>query len=283
MLALATQAHGATNLNPVSPAPSLPVREIEYGQAGGQPLCLDVSVPEGAGPFPVAVLVHGGGWGSGDKRDILSQAVSPLISTNFTWFSINYRLAPTNRWPACFDDVQTALRWVKTNASRYKGDPRRVALFGYSAGGHLACLAAVLAKDDVRPQAVVGFAAPTDLEADCERRGGISPALQALFGLPETLNQPARSRLRELSPLTHVKAGLPPFLLIHGTEDKSVPYAQSVRFQAELKKNGVECDLVTIQGATHKLQSWASLDHDYQARLVSWLNRVFPAPQSNER
>ncbi len=65
----------------------------------------------------------------------------PLSRANFTWFTIDYRLAPENRWPACFDDVQTAIRWVKQHAAEFKGDPERIALIGYSAGGHLATLA----------------------------------------------------------------------------------------------------------------------------------------------
>jgi dipeptidyl aminopeptidase/acylaminoacyl peptidase len=76
-----------------------------------------------------------------------------------------------------------------------------------------------------------------------------------------------------------VPDGAGPFpvaVLMHGTEDKSVPYAQSVRFQAELRKNGVECGLATIQRASHKLQAWRSLDREYPSRLLDWLHRTIP-------
>src|SRR5882672_1626059 len=85
--------------------------DIEYGQAGGERLLLDARAPDGAGPFPVVIIVHGGGWGGGDKAKDTSVYFDPLTHGGFTWFSINYRLAPTNHWPACFEDVQTAIRW----------------------------------------------------------------------------------------------------------------------------------------------------------------------------
>jgi alpha-L-fucosidase 2 len=158
----ASPAHGEARL----------LTDIEYGRADGESLRLDVNVPDGAGPFPVAILVHGGGWSAGDKRGTdkpgssadISPWFEPLTAAGFTWFSINYRLAPTHRWPACFEDVQTAIRWVKAHAAEYRGDPRRIALFGHSAGGHLVCLAAVQAQADTRVQAVVGFAPVTDFE-----------------------------------------------------------------------------------------------------------------------
>src|SRR5262249_28352450 len=97
----------------------------------------------------------------------------PLVESNFTTFSINYRLAPTNRWPACFDDVQAVIRWIKAHTTEYKNDPNRVALVSYSAGSQLVCLAAVLARKDTQVQTVVGCAAPTDMLADNQRRGDL--------------------------------------------------------------------------------------------------------------
>jgi len=248
--------------------------DIEYGKAGGERLLLDAHVPDGAGPFPVVVIVHGGGWTGGDKQKDITLLFEQLNKANFTWFSVNYRLAPANRWPACFEDVQAAIRWVKTHAAEYKGDPQRIALIGYSAGGQLACQAVVLAKDDTRVQSVVGLAPPTDLVADCERRGGLSPSLTNLLDRAKELTGETRAVLRELSPINHVKPGLPPFLLIHGTDDKSVPYAQSVNFQAKLKENGVPCDVITIKDAPHRLTEWDKFDASYKEMMVVWLKQT---------
>jgi len=253
--------------------------DVEYGKAGATSLCLDVHVPEGVGPYPMVLVVHGGGWSSGDKRQGMEPLLEPLTKAgNFTWFSINYRLSPTNRWPACFEDVQTAIRWVKTHAKEFKGDPDRLALLGYSAGGHLVCQAAVLAQPDTRVQAVVGFAPPTNHETDSERRGGLSPSMTNLLNRAKTLDEPTRAVLREISPINHVKPGLPPFLLVHGTEDKSVPYEQSLKFQAKLRESAVPCELITVKGAPHRITEWEQLDPTYPAKVVEWLNRTLIKP-----
>ncbi len=147
-------------------------KDVEYGKVGDFSLELDVNVPDGVGPFPVAILVHGGGWSTGDKAALFHVPTDALTRANFTWFSINYRLAPKYRWPSCFEDMQTAIRWVKAHAGEYKGDPGRIGLVGYSAGGQLVCLATVLADESTRVQAVVGLAPPTDLELDLPHAGG---------------------------------------------------------------------------------------------------------------
>jgi acetyl esterase/lipase len=247
--------------------------DIEYGKAGDVSLKLDVNVPDGDGPFPVAILVHGGGWSTGDKAAQFHIPTEALSRAKFTWFSINYRLAPKYQWPACFDDVQTAIRWVKTHAPEYKGDPARIGLMGYSAGGQLVCLAAVLADESTRVQAVVGLAPPTDLELDLPERGGLSTSLQGLLGRPHQVDEESRKTLRSMSAINFVKAGLPPFLLMQGDVDRSVPYQGSVNFQAKLKENGVECELITLKGGVHNIGKWSAADPAFEQKYVDWLSR----------
>ena len=254
---------------------------IEYGQAGGEKLLLDANVPPGATGFPVVIVVHGGGWSSGDKSNEVAPVLAPLTAANFTWFSIDYRLAPKNHWPACYEDVQTAIRWVKAHAADYKGDPNRIALIGYSAGGQLACLAAVRAGEDTRVQAVVGVAPPTDIPADIQRRGGLlSKSLLALLGRPAVVDAGTLKIMQEMSAIDYIEPGLPPFLLMHGTEDKSVLYSQSVNFQAKLKDNKVPCELVTVQGAPHRLSDWEKFDASYKTRMIAWLEQTLGGPSA---
>lgn len=261
-------------------------QDIEYASAGGQRILLDAHVPDGDGPFPVAILVHGGGWSRGDKSGTekpgdsadITPWFAPLTAANFTWFSINYRHAPQHRWPACLEDVQSAIRWVKAHAADYKGDPNRIALFGHSAGGHLVCLAAVLADDATRVQAVVGYAAVTNFEQELPTRGGLSTSLQALFNRPKEVTPEALALLRETSPINHVKPGLPPFLLLHGDADKTVPYQQSLDFQARLHAAGVRCDLITIPGGSHALIPWETQAPNYPAEMIAWLRTALAAP-----
>src|SRR5213075_2196302 len=87
----------------------------------GESLKLDAYVPEGAGPFPAVILVHGGGWTAGDKsggpkKALIAPMQEPLERAGFAWFSVNYRLAPKHRYPACIEDVEAAIRWVKSHA-----------------------------------------------------------------------------------------------------------------------------------------------------------------------
>lgn len=247
--------------------------DIQYGQAAGESLLLDAFVPQGPGPHPIVILVHGGGWSSGNKQD-MEFLFEPLSEANFTCFSINYRLAPKHRWPACLQDVRAAVKWIKSNAAAYKGDPDKIALIGYSAGGHLVSAAVTLPPKPSTVQAVVGLAAPTDLVADMQRRGSLSSALQSLFDRPEQLDDPTWKLLRLYSPVQYINSSLPPFLLVHGTQDTSVPYDQSISLQAALNKQGVACDLITLDGASHRIAEWPQFDQAYVPKTVQWLKQM---------
>jgi acetyl esterase/lipase len=248
---------------------------IVYGTSGSETLRLDANVPDGTGPFPVVIAIHGGGWSAGDKsgKGDFVPILKLLTADQITWFSPDYRLAPTNRWPACFDDVQTSIRWVKAHATEYKGDPNRIALLGYSAGGHLACLAATLAAPDIQVQAVVGLAPPTDLLADAENRGGIGKwsSMRKLLG-SDIMNDETINQLKQLSPINHVKPGLPPFLLMQGDSDKTILPAFTMNFVSKLKENNVPCDVYFLKGAGHRIADWEKFDPGYPQKLTNWLN-----------
>lgn len=257
-------------------------RDIEYGRASNTALLLDASIPDGPGPYPIAILIHGGGWDSGDKSGSnvpgngadITPWFAPLTEAKFTWFSINYRPSTLQPWPACLEDVQTAIRWVKAHARDFKGDPRRIALFGHSAGGHLACHAALVADDTTRVQAVVGFAPVTDLEQDTKNRGGLSTSLQRLFGQPKEPNATSLPILRAASPINHVSRTSPPFLLIHGDADKTVAFSMTEAFLAKLKANGIRADLIVIPNAPHSLLAWEKIDVSYKPAMITWLRQT---------
>lgn len=271
-ITMETVLGGADNWNPDLTHPFSANRfNVEYGEAGGENLLLDAHVPEGNGSFPVVLIVHGGGWTSGDREKDIVPVFAPF-ATNLTWFTISYRLAPTNHWPACYEDVQTAIHWVKKHAKEFKGDPGRIALLGYSAGGHLVTLAGTEANPDTRVQAVVALAPPTDLVSDNERRGGLSTSMRALFDWDSTnIIDSVRAVLKENSPLTYVKPGLPPFLILQGAADKTVPAPQSEAFENALKAAGVECKLILIPDGQHRIADWDKFDPDWQKKLLAWL------------
>lgn len=93
----------------------------------------------GQGAQPVLIYVHGGGWGRGDKR-LGKTIAAPYVESGMVFVSVNYRLAPKNKYPAFLHDLAAATRWVKDNIARYGGDPSRMVLVGHSAGAHLVAL-----------------------------------------------------------------------------------------------------------------------------------------------
>lgn len=247
--------------------------DIEFAKVGDVSLTLDAHVPDGPGPFPTVILVHGGGWMRGDKQTYIKPLFEPLTKAGFTWFTINYRLAPAHRWPACADDVERAIRWVKANAAHYKADPKRIALVGESAGGHLVSYVGVRGTGETSVAAVVPIYAPHDLEFHAKHRNALGPSLSALFNLTE-LNDDAAKALRAASATTYLRQGLPPFLQLHGTKDAQVDYVQSVKFQAQMKALGNACELITIPEGAHGMGGWDKLLPDYKDQLVAWLRKT---------
>jgi alpha-L-fucosidase 2 len=256
---------------PACPAPARLVRGLEFARRGSESLRLDLCTPAGRGPFPAAVLVHGGGWIGGDRSQAARALAGPLATAGIAWLSVDYRLAPRYTYPAPVEDVLDAVRFVHRNARRLRLDARRLALLGESAGGHLVTDAAMRTTDETSVAAVVPFFAPVDLESDSDRRGGLSVSMRALFGRT-VLDEAARAALREASPIRRVREGLPPFLLVHGTADMSVPFEQSVRLQARLREAGVACELLTVPDGTHGTREWQERLPGWSERVVAWLS-----------
>ncbi|MGE0453417.1 MAG: pectinesterase family protein [Vicinamibacteria bacterium] len=255
---------------PTCPQPARFEPGVEYARPGGESLKLDLCRPAGKGPFPAAILVHGGGWIGGDRTQAARALVRPLTQAGIAWLAVSYRLAPKVTYPAPVEDVLAAIRWTRKNARRLHLDARRLALVGESAGGHLVADAAVRTTDDTRVAAVVPFFAPVDLESDSDRRGGMSRSMRALFGRAE-LDDVARQMLRDGSPIRRIHPGLPPFLLVHGTADMSVPYEQSVRLQKALREAGVACDLISVPDGTHGTRDWGDKLPGFEDQVVAWL------------
>jgi acetyl esterase len=253
-------------------APAEAYKDVEFSRAGGVVLRLDASVPEGAGPFPAAILVHGGGWVRGDRRTDVAPLFQPLSDAGIAWFSIDYRLqADPLRFGVAVNDVEAAVRFVKEHAAEYRIDPNRIALIGESAGGHLAAMAALNGKISVK--AVVALYAPTNLVALLKDSDLIPDQIRdqvrgtAIEGL-------LMARLAQLSPIEKVFAGMPPFLLIHGTADAIVPFDQSGAMCDRMKSVGADCQLFAVPRAGHGLRRWEgtpSMAGPYKKEMIRWL------------
>ena len=251
------------------------LKDIQYADVDGQRLLMDAHIPDGAGPFPTAILVHGGGWVAGDKQQYITYIFQPLTDAGFAWFSINYRLAPQYKFPNDAEDVERAIRFIKTNAAKYKVDPQRIALIGESAGGHLVSYVGARNQPESRVAAVVSMYGIHDFISACVEWKPVPTEILQLFGISE-VDAEAAPALVKASPVTYIKRDMPPFLLMHGTKDEDVPYAQSVEMCSKMKKAGAHCDLIPIEGAPHGMDHWEPVPEFlwYKKALVDWLKKT---------
>jgi alpha-L-fucosidase 2 len=256
--------------------------DIEYGKAGNVSLKLDAWIPDGKGPFPAVILVHGGGWNHGDKADNFRWVFEPLSKAGFAWFSINYRLAPKYTYPACLDDALQAVKYVEAHAAQYKVDPKRIALSGESAGGHIVAYIAARYGKDLHIAAVVPFYPATDFGALVEGQDRTDLAYRGVLGFVgfKEPGDEARKVMREASPITWVRKGMPPFLFIHGTEGQLCNFHQSVEMCDLMKKAGSFCEIFAVEGAPHWIRNWEKQIsahpewQGYKQKLPEWLHRV---------
>jgi acetyl esterase len=251
------------------------IKSVEFARAEGAPLYLDAAIPEGSGPFPAAIIVHGGGWVRGDRLTEVQPLFEPLTDAGIAWFSIDYRLTSDwTRFGTAIEDVESAVRFVKSHAAEYRIDPNRIALVGESAGGQLAAMSALSSDPATKVRAVVALYTPTDL-VDLAQNSTLVPQQlrESVRGTPFEFLMMAR--LRQLSPLFHVSAGSPPFLLIHGTQDRLVPFRQSEVMCDRMRSAGASCELYRVEGAGHGIRWWEGSRPDisqaYKSRMVAWL------------
>jgi acetyl esterase/lipase len=231
-------------------APTIDVRrDLPFATRGGAHLLADLFVPRRSRPTVAAVCIHGGGWHGGSREEQWPTAAW-LASRGCAALTIDYRLAPRDRHPAQVEDVRAGVRWLREHAAEIglpAGAP--VIAVGWSAGGHLACLAGLSRVDaeDERVQGIVAFAPLTDLTDAVWQRVPNSAAL--LLG-PEA--RVGRETYREASPIAHVRGISPPTVLFHARDDRVVPAEQSRALCAALRTAGAWCELRMAEGEGHR-------------------------------
>jgi acetyl esterase len=259
--------------------------DIEYGQAGGTRLSLDARIPEGHGPFPAVIIVHGGAWVAGNRRGSVQPLFQPLEDAHIASFSISYRLAkggpegfklPASipqllKFGTAVDDVRQAVAYVKSHAAEYQVDPERIALLGESAGAQLASMAALKPGREGKVRAVVALYGPSDMAKLATTSDWIPDAVRdSLKGT--MFSSVLMGALNEFSPVNAVSKDAPPFLLIHGTEDPFVPFSQSEELCGKLHAAGASCKIIPVKDGGHGLIKWESAGHtEYKKQMVRWL------------
>lgn len=258
-----------------APRPGIQVEEgIAYTAPAGQELLLDAYLPGSPtgtdGPVPAVVVVHGGGFSGGSRAGPDAGPVAAaLASAGIAAFSVDYRLLPAT-YPAAVQDVQAAVAWLRSpeQTARFGIDPRRIGLFGGSAGAILVAQAATAgegpAGTGARVSAVVAMSGLYDADPALPDAAGdqLSVALDYL-GCADLADCPA---VAKASPLAAVDASDPPFFLSHAVEE-SLPVASAERFAAGLQAAGVAVELRVLPGAGHSV---ALLDRELAAEILAF-------------
>lgn len=260
------------------------LRDLEYSRPNGIPQLLDLYLPENArGPLPVIVWIHGGGWRSGNKNLSLNSIQVRQASRGYAVASINYRLSGVSKHPAQIEDCKAAIRWLRANAAQYNLNPEKIGVWGASAGGHLVSMLGTTADVSALEGSGGNLDQSSRVQAVVDWFGAIdflkinSQALPCSVLDHDAPNSPESELLgcqvqncpeiaKTANPITYITADDAPFLIMHGTNDCTVPPAQSQMLFDALKAAGIEASLVLLQGAGHGGPQFISPDSE---QLVS--------------
>jgi acetyl esterase/lipase len=243
---------------------------------------LDIYLPADAkGKLPLIVFIHGGGWLGNDKyadMGYMPNTVNAMLENGFAVASIDYRFATQAVFPAILQDCNKAVSFLFDNANKYQIDESRIALMGFSAGGHLASLMGTSQNNKVsnlyfpntyRPfkyKAVVDFYGPTDLVLLPGNEDAKSPEALLIGATP--LSRPDLAKAA--SPLTYIDKNDPPFLIFHGEKDNVVSNKQSKLFSAWLNHYGVKNELTIVKDAPHFGTMYDV--EEIRSKVISFLN-----------
>jgi acetyl esterase/lipase len=254
--------------------------DIVFGSIRGfRPLTLDLYLPKSRKPLPLLIFVHGGAWAGGTSRsaeiigDNFPAMFAGFSAKGYAVASISYRLSSEAKFPSQIQDLNSAIRFLKSNAAKYGLDADRVVVWGASAGAHITMLSALDCKRgqlevaNTAPTvpstcvtAVVDWFGPTVLLSQTP-----SPTALAYVGCAPTACGDTWKRTGVLESLS---ADAPPFLIVHGDADTTVPYAQSKELLEALQRLGVKAELVTVPGGNHLFRGAARPDIDAAIRAT---------------
>ncbi len=233
------------------------IPNITYGTANNVETKLDVyTIRNATGPVPTVIHIHGGGWVGGVKETEIPLFL-PYLEMGWAVVNVEYRLGRASLAPAAVEDCRCALRWVLKNAKEYNFDTTKIVVTGFSAGGHLSLTTGMIPSsagldrqcnvtDSLHVAAVVNWYGIADVGDLLE---GPNQKNYAVLWMGGQVNR--YEIARRVSPLTYVRADLPPILTIHGDADPTVPYSHAVRLHDALTKAGAPNQLLTVPGGKH--------------------------------
>ncbi len=236
--------------------------DVVYGTANNTPLKLDIWYPrDDPKPTPTLVYIHGGGWIFGSKEGAVYQFL-PYLERGWRVVNVEYRMASNSLAPGAVEDTRCALRWIYRNAKQWNFDTSKIVLTGHSAGGHLSLITGMLPDGTpldnrcyadakygdvpMKVAAIVNWYGISDVNDLIQGPNLKNYAVMWMGAMPN-----AAEVAKSVSPLTYVRAGLPPIISIHGDKDDVVPYTQATRLHDALTKAGDINKLVTVKGGGH--------------------------------
>ena len=244
-------------------------KNVTYRIVGSEKLKADVVRPDDDKAYPLVMMVHGGGWTSGDKWELLNH-VREVAKAGFVAVSINYRLAPKHQMAAQIDDCRFALSWAINNSKKWRANSDRVGLWGYSAGAHLVSMIA-LQDEWNQPRyrlrespaicAVVAGGAPCSFDF-------IPPDNRVIAHVFGGTKDEVPEAYRLASPIEYVRADAPPFFFFHGTNDFLVPQTISRAMSDKLRTLGATAEYLSVEGKGHM---FTFLDSDAREQAVNFL------------
>ncbi|RFZ92702.1 alpha/beta hydrolase [Mucilaginibacter conchicola] len=267
-LLIISRSAGAQNENPIIkflPKGTVLYQNVSYANDTLIRHQLDVYIPSTQkGSYPVVVWLHGGGWRKGDKysaMDYMGTTAREMIEKGYAIVSANYRYSSTDQFPAQIQDCNQVLTYITGNASKYHLDVNRIALIGFSAGGHLAALLGLSNNNKVgrfyadgniqqcNIKLVFDYYGISNLET-LTGPGTTDPnsGVQLLIGA-KAAEQPQKAK--EASPVNYIDQNDPPFFIVHGDKDQAVDHSQSVELSTKLNEAHVKNELLLLPGAPH--------------------------------
>jgi acetyl esterase/lipase len=254
-------------------------KDIEYSNPDDQHLLVDMARPDGEGPYPAVICIHGGGFRAGTRQGY-DGLIKKLAKNGYVAVTVEYRLAPKYQFPAAVYDVKAAVRWLRANAANYHVDPDRIGVTGGSAGGHLAQFLGVTAglkrfegdggnlEQSSRVACVVNFYGPSDFTKSYGKSVDAAEVLPLFLG--GNLEQ-ARRRHIEASPLNWVTPDAAPTLCVHGTKDQYVAFEQAEWIVDRLKTAGVEAELLPMVGSMHGFKG--EVEEKAEAAMIGFFDK----------
>lgn len=259
------------------------ITNVEYCRVDEVSLKCDIYRPTGDGPFPAVLAIHGGAWQHGSKLQMIRHAWK-LAGAGFIVVAIDYRLAPDHKFPAQVHDCRNAVRWMKLKQQKLQIDPDRIAVFGYSAGGHLAAMIGTTDASDDLDGKIPAPLRPFDSRVACVVAGGApcdlgwikSNALVPWLGAGPDEDP---KLYRSASPIEYVTDDDPPFIFFHGKVDRIVPESAAKKMHNRLLASKVDSQFVVVDTRGHFL---TFSDTSWLADAIEFMNKSMPERPADE-